>query len=118
LPIAAAPYALLLAPVFARWLLLLAACQPLARPEGIGAQFAQGVTPATLVTAAVLPAAMLIAGRWTAVIAAASAAGVAGLVWWFARSRPGGVTGDVMGLPVELAELSALLVFPSDQLLL
>jgi adenosylcobinamide-GDP ribazoletransferase len=116
LRLAAATYALLFAPVLARWLLVLAACQPQARPGGLGDQFAEGVTPATLAAAAVLPGALLVVGGWPAVIAAVCAAATAGASWAFARARLGGVTGDVLGLTVEFAELSVLLVFTSEQL--
>jgi adenosylcobinamide-GDP ribazoletransferase len=114
--ISACSYALLLAPVLARWLLLLAAWQPQARPGGMGAQFAQGLTPVTLMIAGLLPVAILVSGQWYGVIAAAFALAVAGAFWWFARARLGGVTGDVLGPTVEFTELTVLLVFSSNQL--
>jgi len=43
--------------------------------------------------------------------AVAAAHGVAWLVARLARSRLGGVTGDVLGLTVELGELTVLLVY-------
>jgi adenosylcobinamide-GDP ribazoletransferase len=102
-------YAFLLAPTLARWLILIVARQPRARPGGLGAGFAEGLKPATILLAAVLPAALMALGGWRGLAAAgaggAAAAGVAAL----ARARLGGVTGDVLGLTVEMVELAALL---------
>ncbi len=104
-------FALILAPIVARWLILLAARQPSARPGGLGDAFAAAVAPASLALAALIPAALLVVGGWRAVLAA----GLAWLVTWlilrFARRRIGGVTGDVFGLVVEMAELAVLLVY-------
>ena len=115
LRMAASSFALLFAPVFARWLLLLAARLRQARTDGLGAQFARGVTPGTVTSAALLPVAMLIAGQGMAVVATIAATAVVALAWWCARARLGGSTGDVLGLTVELAELSILLAFSSSR---
>jgi len=108
-----APAGLLMATVWSRWLLLWAARQPQARPGGMGASFAADLTPATLVWAAIAPLAVLaMGGDWlTGGVAVAAAVGVtAGLVA-LARARLGGVTGDVYGAVVELAETAILLIF-------
>jgi adenosylcobinamide-GDP ribazoletransferase len=105
--------ALLLAPVWARLLLLIAARQPQARPEGMGAAFAAGLTPRRLGLAALVPVLLIpvsgmpLRGMAAAAVAAAVTAGVLRL----AQARLGGVTGDVYGLVVELSELAVLLVF-------
>ncbi len=110
------PAGLILAAVWARWLLLFAARQPQARPGGMGAAFAADLTPTTLALAGIAPVATLAAlaagGDWlaggVAVLAAVAAMlGVTGL----ARARLGGVTGDVYGAVIELAELAILLVY-------
>lgn len=107
----AAPVALLIAPVWARWALLVAARQPQARPGGMGASFAAGMTPGVLAAAALLP--LLLGGL--APLRGLMALLVAGGAVWgalrLARARIGGVTGDVYGLVVELCELAVLLVF-------
>jgi adenosylcobinamide-GDP ribazoletransferase len=106
------PVALLLAPTWARWLLLLAARQPQARPDGMGAAFAMWLTPGVLIGAAVVPVVLAVAiiplrSLPALVVALAVCWGVIAL----AKARLGGVTGDVYGLVVELAEVAVLLVF-------
>jgi adenosylcobinamide-GDP ribazoletransferase len=107
-------YALLLAPVLARWLILTVARQPSARPGGMGAAFGQGLTPVALAIAAVLPAVLAIGGGWRGLGAGVAALLVVLIVSRVARVRLGGVTGDVLGLAVELSELAVLLVFAAQ----
>jgi adenosylcobinamide-GDP ribazoletransferase len=101
----------LLAAATARWLILPVARQPNARPGGLGADFALGLTRRALVLAALFPLALLLFGGVRAVLAT----GLAGLMTFgvarLARTRLGGVTGDVFGLNVELAELAVLLTY-------
>lgn len=110
----AAPVALILAPVWARLLLLLAARAPLARAEGMAAAFAAGITPRTLAWAALLPLLLLPWGGAQGLLAAT--AGL--LVTWgavrLAQARLGGITGDVLGLVVEAGEVTMLLVFAAQ----
>jgi adenosylcobinamide-GDP ribazoletransferase len=96
-------------PVVARWLLLLAARQPNARPSGLGAEMAANLSASGFVVAGVTTAAVIVLGGLTAVAAAAAAHGAAFLIFRVARARLGGVTGDVFGLTVEAAELAVLL---------
>ncbi len=107
----AAPIALILAPVWARWLLLFAARQPQARPEGMGASFAAGVTPEVQIMAALLPLSLLFFGDGHALVAAGLATGTMLALVRLARARLGGVTGDVYGLVVEVCEVVMLLIF-------
>jgi adenosylcobinamide-GDP ribazoletransferase len=112
--------ALILAPVWARWFLLLAARRPPARPDGIGAAFAAGLTHQVMLTALVVPAASLILlgyatdGLMAGLVAVAAAGGVAWLGIYVATARLGGITGDVYGLVVELSELAILLCYASS----
>ena len=101
----------LLAPSLARWLILLVARQPSARPGGLGADFALGLTWKVFILAALVPLALILLGGWRALIAAVLAHLVVFVVVRVARARLGGVTGDVLGLTVELTELTVLLVF-------
>lgn len=112
--------ALLLAPCLARWLLLLAARQPMARPGGLGVEFALGVRGWTYAAAAAPPVILLLLAGWfepSAALAvhiflALALAHLAALgVIRLARARLGGLTGDVLGLTVELGELAVLLAF-------
>jgi adenosylcobinamide-GDP ribazoletransferase len=110
-----APGALLLAPAWARWLLLVAARQPQARPGGMGAAFAALLTPATFGVAALVPLVLAFAGApLRSLPAMLVALGVTWSAIQLAKKRLGGVTGDVYGLVVELAEVAVLLVFAAQ----
>lgn len=102
---------LVLAPVVARWLILSAARQRLARPGGLASDFAAGLTARTLLLAALLPAALTLLGGPRAWLAAALAGLLTLAVLRLAQARLQGVTGDVLGLVVELAELTVLLTY-------
>lgn len=104
-------FPLVLAPVVGRWLVLVAAGQPMARPGGLGAEFAVGLKRGVYLLAAVLPLALVIAGGWRAWVGAGLAHLIALAAIWTARTRLGGVTGDVLGLVVELGETAAMLPF-------
>lgn len=106
----------LLAPVLARFLILPTAIQPQARPGGMGSDFATSITNNIIGLAAILPL-LLIAtgfmiGEPAKTIAACIFAGL-GTAWWIylARTRIGGVTGDVYGAVVETSEILILLGF-------
>lgn len=108
--------ALLLAPTWARWLLLWVARQPLARPSGLGAEFAAGLSRRSQVWGGILPLVLLLIFPTVSTVAAMLAAG--GITWLIIRSahsRLGGVTGDVYGAVVELSELVVLLTFAAAQ---
>jgi adenosylcobinamide-GDP ribazoletransferase len=106
---------LLIAPVAARGLILLAARQPMARPGGLGAEFALGVKWHTYIAAALLPLALAVLGGPRAGLALILALGAAYAAIRLARSRLGGLTGDVLGLMVEISELVILLVFAASR---
>ncbi|MFK7805607.1 MAG: adenosylcobinamide-GDP ribazoletransferase [Anaerolineae bacterium] len=103
-----------LAPVLARFLILPTALQSQARPGGMGADFASTISPMIVAIASILPILLLLtgweqpiqllSGMWLAVITT--------VVWiTLAKSRVGGVTGDVYGAVVETAEISILIGF-------
>jgi len=100
-----------LAAAAGRWLLLPAGMQPQARPGGMGADFAAGLSPRVLLLGAlpVLVLAGLAGWRGLAGLTAACIAALA--IFRLARSRLGGLTGDVFGLTVEAAEIAVLLAF-------
>ncbi len=62
--------AFLMAPSIARWLILLVAVQPSARPGGLGAAFKQGLNRTVYVGAAIIPIILIVPGNWRAVVAA------------------------------------------------
>ncbi len=103
---------LLLAPVWARWWILMAARRPAARADGLGSSFGTALTPPLLGYALVLPLALLGLGAWFdwrslvgVLLSGLTCLGVLQL----AQARIGGVTGDVFGTIVELAEVALLL---------
>lgn len=99
--------ALLLAPIWGRWLILVAARRPSARPEGMGASLGPTLDVRRLALATLLPLALTGGvGVWHApVLAAMGLAVLAALgVLWLAQRRLGGVTGDVFGAVVEVSE--------------
>lgn len=108
-----------LATCLARWLILPVALEPAARPEGIGANFALGLrggdSPGrAYFVAALIPLVLIAAAGWRALVAAGLAHITAWLVVRFSRARLGGITGDVFGLVVEVAELVVLLTFAAQ----
>ena len=105
------PIALLLAPALARWLMLFVAQQPSARPGGLGAEFASGLTKAIGLGAAIIPLLLIVLGAPRSIFAAIAALLVTFGLIRFAKARLGGVTGDVFGLTIEVVEVVVLLVF-------
>jgi adenosylcobinamide-GDP ribazoletransferase len=103
--------ALPLAAAAGRWLLLPAGQQPLARPTGMGADFASGLSR-PIQTAGLIPLLVLTALSGWQGLAALFAACLAALgIFRLAKAQLGGVSGDVLGLTVETAELVVLLIF-------
>lgn len=106
---------LLAAPVAARGAMVLAvAWLPLARPDGMGARFRDGLSGLPLALAGFSAVAVLAAVSWLTTWSLGLACGVgaaAGAAAWamLAMRRLGGLTGDVYGGIVELGETVALI---------
>lgn len=102
---------IVLAVSLARWCILLGALLPQARASGMGADFALGFQRSFLVWGAIVPVgiAFLIGTRGLFALVAGVCA--AAIVLWMAKSRIGGVTGDVFGMIVEVVEVVILLAF-------
>jgi adenosylcobinamide-GDP ribazoletransferase len=102
---------ILLAASLARWCILPAGLTPLARPSGMGADFISGFQRSFIILGAIIPfiLAMLLGLR--GVFSALTGVIAAGFVLGLARSRIGGVTGDVFGMIVEIVETVTLLAF-------
>lgn len=116
LPSGSVLFAVYGAALFARWLIVLLAQRPVARAAGLIDELARGLTRETLVLATLLPAAFILFG---AVEVRVLMAGVlaylsAWLIGWLAQTRLGGVTDEVVGLVVEVAELVFLLAFAAQ----
>lgn len=104
-------YALLFAPVVARWLILTIALQPKAKNTGMGASFSNEFQIKYVFIAGTLPLLMTILGGWQAAIALVLAIIATVGIAIIARKRLGGITGDVFGLTVEVCEGIILLVY-------
>jgi adenosylcobinamide-GDP ribazoletransferase len=102
---------ILLAASMARWCILPAGIMPLARPSGMGADFASGFRRSFIIWGAFVPVGIALLLGVHGVLSMAAGAGAAALLLWFAKSRIGGVTGDVFGMIVEVVEIVILLVF-------
>jgi adenosylcobinamide-GDP ribazoletransferase len=110
LPLSAGP-GILLAAVVSRWCILPAGKLPLARPGGMGTDFSSGLRRGSILIGALLPLGVMIALGRPGVVATLAALLAAGWVCGLAKSRLGGVTGDVFGMLVEVTETVILLVF-------
>ena len=103
--------AILLSTSLARWCSTLAGTQPLARPDGMGADFVSGIKRPSLVVGAVIP---LLLGIWlipNGILAIF--AGLLATMWILimARRNLGGITGDVLGMIIEIVETIVLIAF-------
>jgi len=107
----ASSFSILLAASLARFCILPTGLLRQARPSGMGADFAAGFRRSFIVWGAVIPVviAALLGIRGVVAFLAGLVAFL--LVVLFARSRIGGVTGDVFGMTVEIVEAAVLLTF-------
>lgn len=103
--------ALLLAPIVARGVIVgLMGTWPYARREGFGRALHDAALGAPTVVAAaltLLAAGLLWSGEGLLVVVFAGVVGAA--LAWYARTRLGGLTGDVDGALIELLEVATLL---------
>ena len=108
---AAMSWALFVFPVAARWAVcVLLVGFPYARKEGLGKAFNGHARVSHLVVATCTTAAIVAVVGMRAVVPTLAALAVAlGLAFWIVR-RLGGLTGDVYGAAIELAELTFLIV--------
>jgi adenosylcobinamide-GDP ribazoletransferase len=104
-------YGILLATSLARWCILPCGLLPLARPSGMGVDFALGFRRSFIAWGAIIPLVIAVLLGIRGVLSALAGLGAAALVLWLARSRVGGVTGDVFGMLVEVVETIVLIAF-------
>jgi adenosylcobinamide-GDP ribazoletransferase len=102
---------ILLAASVARWYILPAGLLPLARPGGMGADFSSGLQRSFIYMGAILPVGLALVFGMRGVISLLAGTAAAAPVLWLAKSRIGGVTGDVFGMVVEVVETAVLLAF-------
>ena len=104
-------FSILLAASLARWCILPAGLLPLARPSGMGADFASGFQHSFLFWSALIPLAIAVILSIHGMLSIFVGLFATALVLWLAKSRIGGMTGDVFGMVVEIVEASVLLAF-------
>jgi adenosylcobinamide-GDP ribazoletransferase len=107
----AASLSILLAASLARFCILPAALLPQARPSGMGADFAMGFRRSFIFWGAVIPFVIAVLLGVRGVLSFLAGLGALSMVLWLAKSRIGGVTGDVFGMIVELVETVVLVAF-------
>ena len=107
----ATSFGILLAASLARWCILPASLLPLARPGGMGADFASGFRRSFIYIGALLPFGLALVLGTRGVISLLAGLAATAVVLWLAKSRIGGVTGDVFGMVVEVVETAVLLAF-------
>ncbi|MFN8384378.1 MAG: adenosylcobinamide-GDP ribazoletransferase [Anaerolineales bacterium] len=104
-------FGILLAASLARWCILPAGLMPLARPSGLGADFAAGFRRSFIFWGAIIPLGIGILLGTRGLLSIVAGLSATGLVLWLAKLRIQGVTGDVFGMIVEVVETVVLLVF-------
>lgn len=102
---------ILMAASLARWCILPGGLLPQARPSGMGADFALGFRRSFILWGALIPLAITLLLGAGGLVSTMSGLGTAVCVLWLARSRIGGVTGDVFGMIVEIVEAAVLAAF-------
>lgn len=102
---------ILLAASLARWCILPMGLLPLARPSGMGADFASGFRRSFIFWGAIIPLVIAIILGTRGILSIVTGLVATAFVLWLAKSRIGGVTGDVFGMVVEVVETVVLLTF-------
>jgi len=103
--------AVLLATALGRWMVLVAARQPQARPDGLGAAFAADLRWFIYLAAGLLPLAIVSLAGVRGVLAVVIVLLGSVAVFRLSKRRLGGMTGDVYGMLIELSEALVLIIF-------
>jgi adenosylcobinamide-GDP ribazoletransferase len=109
LPTDKAVLVILLAASLGRWFIILAGFQPLARPGGMGRDFASGLQKPALFWGGLIPLSLAIYLGIPGIISLGIAFLFVLFLFEFVRARIGGVSGDVFGLIVEVVEAITLI---------
>jgi adenosylcobinamide-GDP ribazoletransferase len=104
-------FGILLSASCARWCILPAGLLPLARPSGMGVDFAAGFRRSYIFIGAVIPLALALVLGTRGILSFLAGALAATLLFRLAKSRILGVTGDVFGAVIEVVETVVLLAF-------
>ena len=96
---------------FARWRVLLIWKQPLAYSGGLGADFSSGLRASSIVLGGLIPLGLTVWLGGTGFLAIGSGLLITLFILFAAKRNLGGVTGDVLGMIVELVEVAVLVTF-------
>jgi adenosylcobinamide-GDP ribazoletransferase len=77
----------------------------------MAADLAAGLNNRSIIAAAIIPLVLMLAGGWQAAVSAILATAAAAGIYVLAHKRIGGVTGDVLGLTIEISEITILLTY-------
>ena len=102
---------IVLAATISRWFILPAGLLPLARPDGMGADFAAGLRHSAIFITSLLPFGLALLLGMQGFVAVLAALLASAAVLGLAYNRINGITGDVFGLLVEVTETAVLLSF-------
>jgi adenosylcobinamide-GDP ribazoletransferase len=100
---------IILAATVSRWMILPASLIPLAKPDGMAADFVSGLKRSTIFISAVFPLGLACLVGIPGFFALVAAGAAAAAVLMFSCRRINGVTGDVFGMLVEVTETVVLL---------
>ena len=104
-------FSYILATTLARWVVLIVAVQKTARDDGIGTSFSHGIGFTKIASTFILPLVLIIIsgirGMITLLVVLLFIFGVINL----AKKQLGGVTGDIMGMGIEMTEIIVLIMF-------
>lgn len=100
-----------LAATLGRWCILPAGLLPAVSPGGMGADFVSGLQRRSLLLAGILPLGLAIILGMKGIVAMLIGLLAALVILAFAKTRIGGVNGDVFGCVVEVVETVVLLIF-------
>lgn len=104
-------WALIVFPAAARWAACaLVICFPYARKEGLGKSFNGHARGTYLVAATCTMVAIVVLAGTSAIVPTLASLGVALLLAMHLQRRLGGLTGDVYGAAIELAEVAFLVI--------
>lgn len=103
--------AILLATSLARFCVVIAGTQPMARPTGMGADFTAGLTKSTIAIGAIIPCVLAIWLNLAGLFAISASLLTMLFLVRLAKANLGGLNGDVLGMIVEFVEVVVLLVF-------
>ncbi len=85
--------------------------QPLASASGMGAEFSSGLKAGSIILGSLIPLGLALWLGETGFLAIGLGLLVTLVILFLAKKNLGGITGDVLGMIIELVEVAVLLAF-------